>query len=294
MDPGDVGAGVMKQYLCAWLDLLRISNAPTCISNVLVGWTIGGGSIELIPLSILCGIIIAIYLAGMILNDVLDVEWDRRHRPERPIAAGIVSRTTASCIAVLMLFAAAGASAWLGPATFTATLLLIGMVIAYDVLHRIPAAAIIAMSACRAMVYLVAAIAAREVVPEPLLIGGMLAIGLWTAGLTLLARREAVGDVLHWPVILFPISVLISLLMIPILNLTLAILIGILLLLQFLWILANLSRPGSIVPAVLASIAGISLLDAFLLGIMDAPAMTVAAVCCFAVVTIVHRPLPGT
>ena len=185
----------MKQYLRGWLDLLRISNAPTCISNVLVGWVIGGGTTDFIPLTIVCGIVIAIYLAGMILNDVLDVEWDRRHRPDRPIAAGLISRGMACSVAIIMLIAATGAAAWLGPATFTATLLLVGLVIAYDLVHRIAVAAIITMSACRAMVYLVAAIAAGEAVPEPLLIGAMLAIALWIAGLTLLARREAVGQV---------------------------------------------------------------------------------------------------
>jgi 4-hydroxybenzoate polyprenyltransferase len=284
----------MKQYLRGWLDLLRISNAPTCLSNVLVGWVIGGGKADLIPLAVVCGMVIAIYLAGMILNDVFDVEWDRRHRPDRPIAAGLISRGMACSVAIIMLIAATGAGAWLGPATFTATLLLVGLVIAYDIVHRIAVAAIITMSACRAMVYLVAAVAAGQAVPEPLLIGAMLAIALWIAGLTLLARREAVGQALHWPVILFPTAVVIALLLIPMMNVSLTVLVGVLLLLQFLWIVANLLRPGSVVPAVLASIAGISLLDALLLGMLDAPIMSMVAVCCFGVVTIVHRPLPGT
>ena len=284
----------MKRQVRAWLELLRISNVPTCLSNVLVGWTIGGGDFDPLPLGILCGVVIAIYLAGMILNDVFDVEWDRIHRPDRPIPAGLISGATASVMAVILLLAAIAGAFWLGPATLTATLLLMGLVIAYDAIHRIAPAAIITMASCRAMVYLVAAIAAREVVPAPMIIGGMLALAIWTAGLTLLARREATGKVMHWPVMLYPAAVLIAFLLIPVSNPALTVLVGALLLLQFLWILSTLSRSESVVPAVLASIAGISLLDAVLLGMMDAPIMAIVAVCCFALVTIVHRPLPGT
>ena len=65
----------MKSRIRAWLDILRISNAPTCISNVLVGWMIGGGSDDLEPLIFITLVIIAIYLGGMIFNDVFDADW---------------------------------------------------------------------------------------------------------------------------------------------------------------------------------------------------------------------------
>ena len=73
----------------------------------------------------------------------------------------------------------------------------------------------------------------------------------------------------------------------------LRILTGILLGLQILWVFVR-ARAPSVVPAVLASIAGISLLDAFLLSLLDAPIPALVAVCCFALVTLIHRPLPGT
>lgn len=49
----------------------------------------------------------ALYAAGMVANDVADVAEDRRHRPERPIPSGAVSRAAAAALAALLLLAMA-------------------------------------------------------------------------------------------------------------------------------------------------------------------------------------------
>ena len=41
------------------------------------------------------------YTAGMILNDVADLEVDRRERPERPLPSGAVSRTALAAFGAL-------------------------------------------------------------------------------------------------------------------------------------------------------------------------------------------------
>ncbi|MEE2908262.1 MAG: UbiA family prenyltransferase [Planctomycetota bacterium] len=277
----------------AWLDLLRVSNIPTCLSNVLVGWAIGGAPDRIGTLIWIAGVICIIYLAGMVLNDVADAPWDRRHRPDRPIPRGIIRRSTAGIVGGVLLFGATGVTVLLGPAVFTATAVLAALVLVYDAAHRVWPVAILGMALCRAMVYLVVAIAATEAPPSAALLGSMLALGLWTAGLTLIARRESEGQAMRWPLILLVLAVPIAL-WIGGGNLPLILLTGILLLLQILWIATKLLQPTGVVPAVLASIAGISLLDAFILGILNVPLYAVIAVCCFVVVTIVHRPLPGT
>lgn len=277
----------------AWLDLLRVSNVPTCLSNVLVGWAIGGAPDRIGSLILIAGVICIIYLAGMVLNDVADAPWDRRHRSDRPIPRGIIRRGTAGIVGGVLLAAATGVTVLLGPAVFTATAVLAALVLVYDTSHRAWPVAVLGMALCRAMVYLVAAIAATDAPPSAALMGSMLALGLWIAGLTLIARRESGGRALRWPVILLVLAVPVAL-WIGGGNLPLIILTGILLLVQILWITTKLLQPKGVVPAVLASIAGISLLDAFLLGILDIPLYAMIAVCCFVLVTIVHRPLPGT
>lgn len=284
----------MIAFIRGWLDLLRISNLPTCISNVLVGWAIGGAPDRTEDLVFIGGVICVIYLAGMILNDVADAPWDRRHRPERPIPRKLIRRGTAGVIGTLALIAATGSTALLGPAALTATALLAVMVVFYDVAHRSWPVAILGMALCRALVYLVVAVVATEAPPSIPLFASMLALGLWTAGLTLVARRESGGLPLRWPTLMMVLAPVIILLSFQIQNVPLVVLTGCLLALQLLWILAKLLQPAGVMPAVLASIAGISLLDAFILGMMGSPTLTLIAVCCFLLVTIVHRPLPGT
>ncbi len=282
----------MKSQIHAWARLLRLGNLPTVLSNVLVGWAIGGWPADGERLLAIGGVVGVIYLAGMVLNDVVDVEVDRRSRADRPLVTGTVRRGTAGTVAVLLLLLAVGATAPMGPAVFTATAILASLVVIYDLSHRFWPVAILGMALCRSMVYLVAALAATDAPPGRWLLIAMLALGLWTAGLTLLARREARDDPMRWSVALLPVAALITVL-VGCQNLPLAALTGSLLVLQLLWILVRV-RADSVIPAVLAAIAGISLLDALLLSLLDAPIAALVAVCCFAVVTLLHRPLPGT
>src|SRR5690606_20500174 len=46
------------------------------------------------------------YAGGTTLNDVADVEFDRRHRPERAIPSQVVTRRTAAWVGGLQLLAA--------------------------------------------------------------------------------------------------------------------------------------------------------------------------------------------
>jgi 4-hydroxybenzoate polyprenyltransferase len=65
------------------------------------GWP---ASDQLPQLVQLCLASACLYLAGMVLNDVCDVEEDRRDRPQRPIPSGRVGYRTARSVGVLLLF----------------------------------------------------------------------------------------------------------------------------------------------------------------------------------------------
>src|SRR5262252_9197240 len=84
------------------LVLGRVSNLPTVWSNCLAAWLLGGsGRPE--RFALLCAGATLLYAGGMFLNDAFDVEFDRQHRPERPIIGGEISRQTVWLIAASLL-----------------------------------------------------------------------------------------------------------------------------------------------------------------------------------------------
>ena len=77
--------------LRVWLELSRGANLPTVWSNVFMGWLIAvafGGTVCVHELGWILLSASFLYVAGMFLNDAADVEWDRKHFPDRPIPAG--------------------------------------------------------------------------------------------------------------------------------------------------------------------------------------------------------------
>ena len=89
----------------AHLSLARISNAPTVVSNVLAGVALAS---VVAPVTVGGTVLLAValvlyYTAGMYLNDLFDLDIDRRERPERPLPSGRVTKREAFG-ATVMLF----------------------------------------------------------------------------------------------------------------------------------------------------------------------------------------------
>lgn len=82
--------------LQAVLQLFRLPNVFTAASNVLMGFLFTPVEpLQITILLLLIGASCCLYLAGMVLNDVFDVEVDREERPERPLPSGRISLGTA-------------------------------------------------------------------------------------------------------------------------------------------------------------------------------------------------------
>jgi 4-hydroxybenzoate polyprenyltransferase len=179
----------------AWWQLLRAGNVFTALSNILAGYLLAGGTWQPAgPLLLLLLASAALYLAGMVLNDVFDLEIDQAERPERPLPSGRIEPRVAKLVGWVLLvdgLTAAGLAAWLlgswGP--LLVALLLAAAIVAYDALLKGTRCAPVAMGACRALNVLLGAsgVAAH--------LGGAwfyaAVLGLYTAGLTLLARNES-------------------------------------------------------------------------------------------------------
>jgi hypothetical protein len=86
-----------------WIQLVRLPNVFTLLSNCAAASIIAVGSLA--KLSAVVPLFLASVLAywvGLILNDVNDLEEDKKHRPDRPLASGRISPTIAGHVATAM------------------------------------------------------------------------------------------------------------------------------------------------------------------------------------------------
>ena len=183
----------------AWLELMRIGNAPTVVSNVLAGMAIGLHSrLSGIPVPWGTGLLLIagaamVYVSGMVLNDAFDARIDARERPGRPIPSGRVGALRAQVAGVAMLCVGTALLAVSGTDTLWWALLLAGCVLLYNALHAWLPGAFAIMAACRAMVPVIAALAISPGAEASLLWWVAGGLGAYVLALGIAARDEMRG-----------------------------------------------------------------------------------------------------
>ncbi|MCD0460574.1 UbiA family prenyltransferase [Roseiconus lacunae] len=201
--------------LLPWLQLIRLPTVFTVLADVSAAYLlIAGGPVA--PLRLLTVLVagVALYWAGMVLNDVFDVDKDRHERPGRPIPSGAVSLFAAKragwiLLIIGVLAAAASGYVTAGPADAAGGLpstwfpavvamALASMVVAYDGPLKATPFAPAAMGSCRFLSFMLGASAALPMVdglPEiPRFVWSIaLGFGVYVMGITTLARDEATG-----------------------------------------------------------------------------------------------------
>lgn len=187
----------------AWVQLLRLPALFTAMADIFAGYLLTRGSLEAAPATL--GLLLlsssGLYLAGMVFNDVFDVEQDRRERPQRPIPSGRVTRRGAAILGSALLLIGVIAAAAIQPVDSSAgwnPLLIAGLIVAavlfYDALAKRTWFGPLAMGACRFLNLLLGAstgdptFGAVFAVPQLWVAAGM---GVYVAGVTWFARREA-------------------------------------------------------------------------------------------------------
>ena len=174
-----------------YLQLVRLPNLFTAAADPLAGWLVATGSLALpgrwgplVAASVL------IYAAGIVLNDVFDVEVDRRERPGRPLPSGRVPYRLAAWFGGLALLAGPAVAALSGSRTSALVAGLLALaVLLYDAgLKRTPVGPI-AMGTCRALNLLLGLSQAEH-------LGGLWgwiiagSFGLFVVGVTWISRSE--------------------------------------------------------------------------------------------------------
>ena len=148
----------------ALLASLRIANAPSVVSNVTLGFLLGGwywGGLPVDGLGGLAADLLALILiglcllfAGNLLNDWHDRDWDRKHRPSRALPAGKFQPRSYLAAAVSLLLAAVLTAALNGPLVLAVTAGITACIVVYTIHHKRRGWSVLPMAACRAGLYL--------------------------------------------------------------------------------------------------------------------------------------------
>ena len=205
----------------AWFEIMRVSNAPTVLSNAIAGAALG----ELTVIAVATGprnliadgfilrtdpsvwdariasIVVGLlaYIGGMMLNDAFDAAIDARERPMRAIPSGRVAQSHAFVAGFACLLAALIA-AWLTASTLAlaATLVLVGAVLTYNALHALTSASVVLLALCRALACVIPMFAYAGDDWKLCVTNGALALPVvlaaWTLGLSVMARGEVAGE----------------------------------------------------------------------------------------------------
>lgn len=274
------------------LALARISNSPTVVSNTLAGAALGGIVWPDVRVGLVAVAMVLFYSAGMYLNDLLDYAIDCYERPERPLPAGIISRSAATVV-IVALFAIGCVLLWsVGPALLLCGLVLIAFIICYDRWHKLNPFSSLLMAWCRLMVYVIAFLSASSQSFIPLLIPGELLL-CYVIALTLLAKGELKPKAIH-----FGLTVMLFL---PAIYFMLQLSFFALGLSLFFtsWVAYSLSlvyrSPGyQVGRAVGQLIAGVALLDGMVLAAARSIAGVVFALASFGLTLFLQRYVKGT
>ena len=189
--------------LKALLLLGRVSNLPTVWSNCLGAWLLAGGALlESADLQRFAWLIAGstlLFLAGMFLNDAFDVQFDREHRPERPIPSGDITAKAVWALGIVQLLLGLGCLVYVNTLATLCALGLAGSILVYDWLHKRTAWSPLIMGLCRLLLYLLAGATATGSLGLTVVLS---ALALWSyiVGLSNIARRESTGGRLNsWP-----------------------------------------------------------------------------------------------
>jgi 4-hydroxybenzoate polyprenyltransferase len=202
------------RHLRTLLILGRVSNLPTVWSNCLAGWWLGGGE-SFANLPFLFFGVSALYVGGMYLNDAFDADFDRQHRPERPIPSGAISLPAVWGWGLAWLGLGALSLIFIGKTTGALGLVLIACILLYDATHKVITASPWLMGACRFWIYVIAGTTAGGGLNGwPIWCG--VALALYVAGLSHMARVESSrATIPRWPFALLVAPVILALLMDP-------------------------------------------------------------------------------
>ncbi len=185
---------VLKHALKNWLQLLRVPNLFTVPGDPLAGFLLASGGEFVASRAFLAiGASLCFYSSGLLLNDLADLDEDRRERPDRPLPSGAV-RPAAVWVATVGLFVLG-----LSLCAIHGTMLLPGValfaaIVGYNLwLKKFPLIGPLTMAACRGLSVLLGAAAClplAQLHSSPGALVAALATTVYIFAVAMFARRE--------------------------------------------------------------------------------------------------------
>jgi len=203
--PTDISVHPRPKIL-AYAQLVRLPNVFTAWADILMGFLFTreifvGQPVALEPIGLFATLLAGssmLYMAGMVLNDVFDLDVDRRERPDRPLPSQRIAVPVANAIGWLLLIGGVSCG-WVASALAqdfraggVATVLAV-MVVAYDGFFKKTPLGPLAMGSCRFLNVLLgmSALAGPWETVHWLVAAGL---GTYIVGVTLFARDETGGS----------------------------------------------------------------------------------------------------
>lgn len=176
------------------MQLVRVAALPTALADVWLGasvtdqfrnWDIFGLSL----------VSLALYAAGMVLNDVHDVDEDRRDNPGRPLPSGRIPVWLATAAGFGLLVAGVGGAAILSARAVVVAGALAALILAYDFVLKATLVGPLNMGLCRALNVVLGMSSVTATHFRDVLTGLSAAapILLYVVGVSCLARHEVHG-----------------------------------------------------------------------------------------------------
>jgi heme O synthase-like polyprenyltransferase len=275
----------------AWLQLARISNTPTVVSNTVAGAVLVATAPPTGTVAEVAVAMAMLYTAGMVLNDVADLDIDRRERPERPIPSGAIRPAAAIGVFCGLVGGALALLAAQDVDPFLAGIALVALIVLYDFWHKGNPLSPVLMGACRAMVYVIAGLAVAGALNDELW-GAAAVMLVYLVGLTQVAKAEGGGLAARWPVVAVLAPAAYWAKELPDLAVALLIVAFLAWVAYALWLVLARHRIGE---GVVSLIAGIALYDALVVAGAGGDAVPIA-VClgAFAVTIALQTKIAGT
>lgn len=193
----------MTQRFQLYLGLARASNLPTVWTNALAAWALAVGPLvygglrgnpfsdpsRWIDLALLAVAGSLLYAGGCTLNDAFDEEWDRKHRPDRPIPSGKLSAREVWTVGMVELLLGVLMLIRFGPTVAASGIGVVVAILLYDWLHKKSAWTVFFMGWCRVQWVLTAALTMGVISPQVILYASVLF--LYIAFISMTARKEA-------------------------------------------------------------------------------------------------------
>lgn len=179
-----------------WGRLFRLPNLCTVPGDPLAGcmlaWAAGFEPASLPLVAAAAAASLCIYAAGLVMNDIADLDEDRNTRSNRPLPTGEIDIGQAWVAALMLGGAGIGLAAATGPIGLVVSLILLATVVAYNWrLKRSAVPGAVSMGLCRGLSLLLgAATTGVEGLLSPFVVIATVTLVIYVASVTLIADRE--------------------------------------------------------------------------------------------------------